>query len=50
MRAHFTGVRASGMALTGFARVPGFLLSFATTILLMLTPRVHHLDARAVNR
>ena len=47
MRAHFTGVRASGMALTGFARVPGFLLSFATTVILMLTPRVHHLDARA---
>ena len=47
MRAHFTGVRASGMALTGFARVPGFLLSFATAIILMLTPRVHHLDARA---
>ena len=35
------------MALTGFARVPGFRLSFATTIILMLTPRVHHLDARA---
>ena len=47
MRAHFTGVRASGMALTGFARVPGFLLSFATMVILMLTPRVHHLDARA---
>ena len=47
MRAHITGVRANGMALTGFARVPGFLLSFATTVILMLTPRVHHLDARA---
>ena len=36
MRAHITGVRVNGMALTGFARVPGFQLSFATTITLVL--------------
>ena len=47
MRAHFTGGSASGMALAGLARVPGYKVSIATLAPLVLMPLVIGFDARA---
>ena len=47
MRAHFTGGSASGMALAGLARVPGYKVSIATLAPLVLMPLVVGFDARA---
>ena len=47
MRAHFTGVSASGMALDPLAHVPGCFVSLACMATLVLTPRVQGYDARA---
>ncbi len=46
MRAHFTGVSASGMALDPLAHVPGCFVSLACMATLVLTPRVQGFDAR----
>ena len=46
MRAHFTGVSASSMALDPLAHVPGYLVSLACMATLVLTPRVQGFDAR----
>ena len=40
MRAHFTGVSASGMALDPFAHVPGYLVSLACMATLVLASSV----------
>ncbi len=46
MCAHITRDSASGMALTRFAHVPGYLVSLACMATLVLTPRVQGFDAR----
>ena len=48
MRAHFTGGSASGMALAGLARVPGYKVSIATLAPLVLMPLV--IDSMDVDR